>query len=436
MGTPRQVGLATGTALTVVVRLSGVAFGLVTSIAVARLLGPAGKGELAAMGAVVALATQATTLGLPGAIAQFVARHPEQARRVSHAAVAAAVGFGLVAALLVVMLHRLYPPLFGALVDWPLYLYLLAIPFALLVQFGQNILLGLQDVTGYNAVEAVTRLAAVLFLPALVWLYPTTASAVTATVLVQGLASLAGLWRLCRVLPPTEPGSALPVRALLGQSLRFFISSGLVYALLRFDVLILNAYTSAEQVGWYSTAAQAVDLLLVLPASIGLVLMPAVSRRPEEGHKLTAQIVRTTVLLQGMACLAAYLVAPWLITLVFGARFAPAAGLLRWLLPGAFAFGIVTPLTQSLAGYGMPWRAVLVWVPPLLLNLFLNFALVPRYGAVAAAAASSAAYIVALAAHLFGYRQRTHLRFADFLPRPAETWRLGRELAARLRSHD
>jgi O-antigen/teichoic acid export membrane protein len=48
----------------------------------------------------------------------------------------------------------------------------------------------------------------------------------------------------------------------------------------------------------------------------------------------------------------------------------------------------------------MPLPAVLVWIPPLILNVVLNLFWIPRWGIAGAAASSSVSYLMVLALHL------------------------------------
>jgi len=63
----------------------------------------------------------------------------------------------------------------------------------------------------------------------------------------------------------------------------------------------------------------------------------------------------------------------------------------------------------------MPLPAVLVWIPPLLLNVILNLAWIPRWGIQGAAASSSVAYFLVLTLHLFLWKRRIRGSWVDAL---------------------
>src|SRR5258705_496142 len=68
------------------------------------------------------------------------------------------------------------------------------------------------------------------------------------------------------------------------------------------------------------------------------------------------------------------------------------------------AYQIVTYVASA----GMPASAVLVWMPRLVLNLFLNLFWIPRWGIAGAAASSTLCYFLVLALHLALWSRRIH----------------------------
>ena len=158
-------------------RFGSLLVGLLASIVVARWLGPGGKGMLAAMGGVAGLATQVGNLGLQSALSYFAAQRPARAHGLSRLALAAAALVGLIAPAVIIALHRWLPGLFGPLSAWPLYLFLGVIPFSLAVLYCQSLLLGLEDLVGFNLVESGGRVISALVVPVWVFLDPTIVAA-------------------------------------------------------------------------------------------------------------------------------------------------------------------------------------------------------------------------------------------------------------------
>jgi O-antigen/teichoic acid export membrane protein len=180
----------------------------------------------------------------------------------------------------------------------------------------------------------------------------------------------------------------------------------LAYLIVRSDMLLVNALRGTGDAGVYSIAVQIADLIYLLPASIGLVLFPRLSRHGEGDPLFALKVTRHTAFLLALLCAAAALLARPAIGLLYGEAFTPAAVALWWLLPGIWAYGVCNQIATQLASTGMPMAAVVVWAPPLALNVALNLAWIPRWGIAGAAAASSLCYIAVLALHLMLWKRR------------------------------
>jgi O-antigen/teichoic acid export membrane protein len=91
------------------------------------------------------------------------------------------------------------------------------------------------------------------------------------------------------------------------------------------------------------------------------------------------------------------------------------------LLPGVYLIGLQSVLVQHFNALGLPPAIPIFWLATLFTNIALVFALVPRFGARGAAAASTISYtlIFALIAGYFRVRTRRPL-FDAFLLRGAE----------------
>jgi O-antigen/teichoic acid export membrane protein len=85
---------------------------------------------------------------------------------------------------------------------------------------------------------------------------------------------------------------------------------------------------------------------------------------------------------------------PFLIVFIFGSAFSPAGKPFLWLLPGIFGFGISRVLSADFNGRGRPQYITLSSFIAAGITLVLDLALIPHYGMLGAAQASSAVYLV------------------------------------------
>ncbi len=100
------------------------------------------------------------------------------------------------------------------------------------------------------------------------------------------------------------------------------------------------------------------------------------------------------------------LVAQPLVEVVFGPEFLPSVTPALWLLPASIAFAIYSVVLSYYYSIGSLTVVVLVPLVGLVANICLNLLLIPLYGIVAAAVASSFSYCAMLLLTLVDFRQR------------------------------
>ena len=108
--------------------------------------------------------------------------------------------------------------------------------------------------------------------------------------------------------------------------------------------------------------------------------------------RTAATLTRTTLALSIGLAIPAAILGPRLVRLVYGAQFADAGVALRLIIPGVVAYSVVAVLSRYLTGRGRPGTGTLILLLGLAINIVANLILVPRYGILGAAMASSLSY--------------------------------------------
>jgi O-antigen/teichoic acid export membrane protein len=371
-------------------------FGLLIVVAVARELGPSGQGLFAVAYSLTLMLAHLGGLGLTTANPYFIAREPgRRASIVSNSLwLAAALGGLLIAAGLV--LRAVAPDALEGLGWEPLAVTLVGIPGALAALFLQSVLLGESRMVAYNGVEAVQ---AALTLAALLVGFAAFDFRLTGALAVLTAGRYAAVAAYLALLaPPRRRLDAALARRMLTYGLRAYVAIVVSFLVIRLDLLLVNGYLGAREAGLYSVAATIADGMFVLPMVVALNLFPRVAR--SETHEQTAEVFRSLAVLYGAVCLATIPLAQ-AIPLVFGERFDGSISLYYWLLPGVYCLGLLTILAHHFAGRGYPREAAAVWFVGLALNIAINVAFLPGRGAWVASLASSIAYAVLLALHLW-----------------------------------
>jgi len=199
---------------------------------------------------------------------------------------------------------------------------------------------------------------------------------------------------VARVLPrgSINPDIAL-LKRMLVYGLKFYVCIFAGFVIFRVDVLIVNRFSGAEAAGVYAIASQFSSLLIMLPGVIASLLFPRVAARDDQAAAYTVDVTRHTSFVMLVVCLAAALVS-FVLPLVYGARFADSTIQFLILLPGVFFISLESVLVQYFTGTGLPAIIPWFWILTVIANVGLNLALVPTFGARAAAVNSTVSYAI------------------------------------------
>jgi O-antigen/teichoic acid export membrane protein len=229
-----------------------------------------------------------------------------------------------------------------------------------------------------------------------------------------------------------------PDWSLMTASLRYGIKAYLFNLLrllnVRLDALLVAALAvrGVQAAGVYSVATNLAELLLFIPTSIRLSLFPMVSAgSTEEANRLTTAACRHTIFLTTILAVALGGVGALAVRPIYGQAFTSAVIPLLILLPGIVMLSQATILYGDLLGRGQPQATLISIVISLIVTLVLDLILIPKYGIIGAALASSTAYTIEfLVAGVFFVRnsgvtwrqilifQRSDLRcYLDILPK-------------------
>ena len=369
--------------------------GLVTSVVVARHLGPAGRGAFVVATTAAALLVQFGNLGLHASNTYVLGRDPARVGELLWNSLGVTLAMSAVAAALLVAQRAVWPGLVPLDGDLPL-LVIGFVPFALALVFIQNLLLATGAVGSYNVTELLPRVVVLVLVCAAVLttgLTAATAFAVslagTALAVAAGIVRLRGQW-----WPPK--GSFTLLRSAIPYSAKAYLAALASYAVLRIDILVLGHFRGAAETGVYSVSVALADLLLTLPSVVGLLLFPRLSRvaSPRERFEIAARMLVATVVAMAALSVATAVVARPVIEVLYGRAFVDAARPTVMLLPGVVALSAAMITNNYLASVGMPLVTVIAPAVALCVNVAVNIAVVPTRGASGAAAASSLAYAV------------------------------------------
>ena len=411
------------------VALAGLA--AITGVISARLLHPAGEGELAAIQTWPVLLGTLAMLGLDSALVYFVARQPERGRQFTSTAVL--IGFlsslvmGAVAWFALPFALRAQPPQVVSAAR----VFLLIGGIYALVGIPHGSLRGARSFTAWN-IFRITPGLAWLFMLLTSWLMGNP-NAVPLSRWYLGGSLVCGLPFLVVVNKKLQ-GPLRPNARVVPEMLRFGLPSAVtsipLTINLRFDQLLIIAFLPARLLGLYVVAVSWSGGVAPLLQALGTVLFPHVSAERDtdcQGH-LLATALQTGALVAVATSVPFMLLAPFGLPLVFGAGFAPSIPSALVLVPAGAILAWARIAEAGLQGLGRPTIVLVAEAVAAVVTLATLPVLLHTNGIFGAAVASLLGYSTIAIFTIVTIRRTTHQRIRSLV---IPTWSATKSLTVR-----
>jgi O-antigen/teichoic acid export membrane protein len=425
------MNLATNIATTVIARVSLLGLAFVSSIMLARLLGPEGRGTLALVCLLPDLASMLGRLGFDSANAVFAGADPVRRRALVWQSLGIGAGVGGVMAVAGVWYVAAGAPGFPTLVQAPPTLYLLPlllIPVVLVNEYWKAIVRGMNCIVMLNLLEVGATVLGLVLLAVLigglgldVWgaVWANAAIALGTLLVMARFFGRMGSWRqpvLDRGLARQTAAFALPI----------YGGTVLAYLNYRVDELFIATWLPPAQLGFYVMAVLIAERLWTLPGAVATALLPHLTTSPQRDPALTALIARHTVVWTGAAACIIFAFADPLIRVLYSPAFAEVVAPLRWLLPGVVTLGVGKVVMAELLARKKARETAYASGIAAFVNIAGNATLVPYMGIAGAALASSISYSLLSLIMVRYYLKATGLSWTVLLPIRADLTVYGR----------
>lgn len=406
----RRVGITFTTQISIYI------ISLIASIITARMLGPSGKGQIAAAMAIFSIVLQFVHLGLTQGLLYKGARDETDGKRAAFFAILLSLTNGIVGTIILLLLE--YSG-FGATRNIPekaLIFLAAGMPFSLLIMYAGSVLLAREYIGPMNVVNLsaeIIRLAG-LFVLMVIGSF-TTLNVILLWLITSILTSLISLLSLKFRIGFSFKLEIDYLKKIAVVGLRFYILDALIFLLLRSDIVLLNYLRNSYEVGIYSIAVTLADRVLLTPRIVGTILLPRVVKQAEGTRDFQNMVSRMTSLMMGVILLVVLIFANPVILLLYGKSFAPSFVPLMILLPGIFFLGLNSILMPHFVAKAYPPISFIAPSVGLLLNVVGNVVLIPHFGYVAAALTSSFGYGVMYFVFALSYKKETGTKLHELL---------------------
>jgi O-antigen/teichoic acid export membrane protein len=394
------------------------------SLMTARILGPEGRGQLAAVQLWPSYLVAFGALGITNATAYYSGRNPEKA---ASTFATAWLMLMTLAVPLMVAGYWAIPFLLGRQGGSTISIARVLL-FLVPIQFGGNLpffaLQGLGRFKTWNLVRLQFAVLWVLVQAVAWWARFGTVSFLAYGYLVV-VAINCTTWMVAEfisVAGPYIPDFKL-VRSLLSYGLPTAAASAPQQLNLRLDQGLMAVFLPATTLGLYSVAVAVGGVGSPFLTAISQAVLPYLARRGDQSDQaLTAvRLLRVSAVVAVAITLVFVILTPLALPLAFGERFRPAVPAAVILVVAGCFGGLNSICAEAFKGIGLPRPPLIAESVGAICTVVVLPALLWRYGIVGAAVASMASYTATYCAYMRLLSVRTGLRFRECaLPSQAE----------------
>ncbi len=282
-----------------------------------------------------------------------------------------------------------------------LFLYALILP-VIALQLPTTIFQVILKLEYSSLIGIATRLVTFLLLLGGVWIEGDLRTLVVALVIAEIFSACVLLAAARKFVTPVWRFDARLWKEVLRSSIPLGVMGLFVAVLNRSGFILLERMSNPEQLGLYSAAYRITNLLESFPIMVMATIYPLMARyAAEDVGKLRALYKQSVLLLTAVAipmAIVITLLAPWIIQLLYGPKFAGAENVLRVLIWATMFLYIALSGGNLLIATGREQVSLTLNIIAAILSLVLGLLFIPKYGHVGAALTNAACYFFILVA--------------------------------------
>lgn len=411
------------TILTFSRQVLSILIGVVTVIIIARVLGPEGQGEYTLLTLFATLLFTFLNFGFNVSSTYYIGKgniYDEHTIWKTNLIVMSFLSILSILAggFVIIFLKDLF---FSSISTSYLSIMLLILPFFFLLNFVQSIFLGYQNFDVINISAILTQLLILIltFLFLNVF-HMNVLGAILAFIISNIIISILLVILLLKKyhLSIKKGVFSIPfAKDAFNYGIKVHISNLVSFFNYRADTFLIAYFSNPLSVGIYNVAVSIAERLWIVSQSVSNVLFPKISSMSNNDEKdyLTTMLTRNVLLISIITSIILVLISDFLILLLFGSAYEDAALPLKILMPGIVFLSVDRILSNDLSGRGKPEMSMYTSITTIILNIFLNIILIPKYGLSGAAFSTSLSYTVAFIIKIIIFKRLTGKKIVSIL---------------------
>lgn len=399
-----KINLLRNGVLSILIKLSGVGFSLITAIILARNLGPEQYGYYSFVLAIVSILAIPAMFGLPNLLVRETAK--AQSRKdwglmkglwswANQLTLKLLFAILIIFFVFILVKFKLNPLFECSIYFWAS----LFIPLTAFAALRAASLRGLRKVIQGQLPEQVVK--PILFLIFLIFSIFLVDSELNASITMMlnivstGISFIFGAWLLAKS-KPTELYSVekkYEVNLWFGSVMPLALIAGLDILVVETAIIVLGIFRTASEVGIYKIAVQGAMLVIVGVTAMNTIIAPHISKFSAEQKimdicKLAKRSAKFSSLIALLGFTFFLLFGDRLIVLIFGQEYQEAYIPLLWLSAGQLVHAVIGPGGIILTMSGYEKETLFTLLLAAICNVVLNLILIPIYGINGAAIAT------------------------------------------------
>lgn len=391
-------------------------FGLGRVIITARWLGPEANGLIAALSVYPVLFMSIGSLGIRQATTYFVGKETFPLESIKRGVIQVWVFSTIVSLIICYLLIRKFSNSGNNLIM--VLLAIAPIPFNLFNTYSSGIFLGKNNFSHFNKIEWLPSMIICVFTILLVVIIEmNTYGAMIAAITGPLLMTIILLFKSHFIRSFSFKFEKKIIKSLISLGLVYAISLLVINLNYKVSIIIMDQRSTDYQLGIYAKGASLIEYLWQIPMLFSTLIFARSANAKDDkifSQKVTHLLRLSSIVITAISLLL-MLTSKWIILLLFGESFLPSAEALVIMLPGVLLLTIFKVLNMDLAGKGKPWVSMKAMVPAVILNIAMNWYLVPEYGANGAAFAATISYSVSAMLFLHFYSKEVSISIREIL---------------------
>ena len=389
----------------------------------ARFLGPDGLGLFSMAVVITTIFGLIATFGIDSALVKFTAEHKENKSKVSSLVTSAFIAIliiGMFGGLILFFSSDTFARIFNMpSLSLLLKIYSLALPFTLMHGIIISLFMGLREVRYFAVIRILGAFFALAFILAFLNIGLGVEGAMLGTVL--GIIVVVCVAMVCvkRLVHFTVSDYGINTKTLVSFGSRLMGANIIGYVYIYVDTLMIGYFLTSTDVGYYDCAASLSRFFWLVPNAIGTVAYPAISEYQAKNdfqaiNTLVDKVTKYSACLLIFAGMAVLFFAKDIVFFIFTPEFSPAVLPLTILIIGTVTFGTLKSLGAIFAGVGRPDLTLKITAIGALGNVFLNLLLIPLYGIIGAAIATTLVHVLIVIITVLLLRKVLAIKFDCF----------------------